>query len=546
MNLLYFLIIFVLPFLILRDIKHIFFWIYLWQLKNYKVFRFLDHFKTEKGKKLIFNPIQIAKICLAVIIFFIANTAGNFYSAFLLLLLLSIYVFESYSYVGAIISRRAKGPEWTKKALFLTLVSFSLLNLYIFSVSFFAKNILWFCLLVLVSDILLPLVISIIVLFLQPITGLVRIKIIKRAKNKISSFKNLTVIGITGSYGKTTTKDFLKTILSEKFNVLATNEHQNSEMGITQSIFKELNDNHQIFIAEMGAYDKGGIKTICDLIKPRIGIVTGVNEQHLALFRTMERLLSAEGGLELLAALSRYNRGTSTLSGLNNGLILVNGENEYCNNLYNQAKIKKIAYYYKNLENLEIKRDSISFLLSGQKVSAKILGKHNVLNLLAAIHTAKELGMNNEEIIRGIAKITEKQSAFTILKSKSGINIIDSTYSANPDGVMADLDYLKLFPGKKIIIMPCLIELGKEARTVHEKIGQKIAEVCQFAVITAEEYFKEIKNGAISNNMQTENLISSEDANFIAEKIGFFAKADDSILLEGRISESIINKIKEI
>ena len=109
---------------------------------------------------------------------------------------------------------------------------------------------------------------------------------------------------------------------------------------------------------------------------------------------------------------------------------------------------------------------------------------------------ARELGMTEEEISKGVNKIENKFGGIKIKKGINGINIIDATYSANPDGVIAHLEYLKNFSGKKIIVMPCLIELGKASKEVHRRIGKKIAEVCDLAIITTKDRFKEIKEGS--------------------------------------------------
>ncbi|GAI48689.1 unnamed protein product, partial [marine sediment metagenome] len=146
-------------------------------------------------------------------------------------------------------------------------------------------------------------------------------------------FKNLLVVGITGSYGKTSTKEFLATVLSKRFNVLKTKEHQNSEIGISRCILNELKPEHKVFIVEMGAYGKGGIKLLCDIAKPKIGILTGMNEQHLALFGSQENIIKTK--YELIENLP------------SDGMAIFNGNNKYCSELYGKTNIslKKITNY---------------------------------------------------------------------------------------------------------------------------------------------------------------------------------------------------------
>ncbi len=316
---------------------------------------------------------------------------------------------------------------------------------------------------------------------------LARNQIIKKAKIKREGFEDLLVIGITGSYGKTSTKEFLYTILSEKFNVLKTEAHQNSEIGVSQCILNDLKEEHEIFICEMGAYNRGGIKLLCDIAKPKIGILTGINEQHLSTFGSQEKII--KGKYELIESLPEK------------GLAIFNGGNDYCLELYqNTSKPKRLYGKEGDIwpEDIEVAKDSVSFKVfskDGDKAEFKInlLGSQNVENILGAVCCAKELGMSLKEIARACEKIKPEQGAMKLLKGKNGLNIIDSTYSANPDGVIADLNYLKIWPGRKVIVMPCLIELGRASKEVHKRIGQKIGEVCDLAIITTKDRYKEIR-----------------------------------------------------
>ena len=152
-------------------------------------------------------------------------------------------------------------------------------------------------------------------------------------------------------------------------------------------------------------------------------------------------------------------------------------------------------------------KDYISFIAIDKNkemahFKVKVLGKQNVQNLLGAILIAKELGMSFGEISEACKNISQEQAGMVLKQGKHGIDIIDSSYSANPDGVFADLDYFSIFKGKKVIVMPCLIELGEKSSEIHEKIGRKIAEICDLAIITSKDKFKELKKGAMEAGMQ--------------------------------------------
>ncbi len=544
--------------------KYLLFWLYLWQLKEYHIGRFIDHFNTNKGKKLLLDIGQFFKFIFLIV--FVFDNNGLFY--YLLPVLILVYLGEFFIVFRSILNKTIKKPVETLKSLFLTIILFFAVVLYsIWTLNYVGA----FQIILLISfDILVPIIVSIVVLFFQPFFVIIRGNILKKADKKIKKIRDfenypnkLKVIAITGSYGKTSTKEFLATILSEKFKVLSTSEHQNSEIGIANCILQDLKPDCQIFIAEVGAYNKGKVKEVCSILNPQIGIVTGVNEQHLALFGSLKNLLLAEGGGELAESL--YKRSSKD----SQGVLFVNGDNKHCLNLYKrtgklQRKIYSLSSKVINsniwAEDIEIGKDFISFVAVMKKTTftkgsgearemaffkINVLGKQNVQNLLGAILVAKELGMTFDEISEACKNISQKFSGMVLKQEKHGINIIDSSYSSNPDGVLADLDYLKVFEGKKVIIMPCLIELGKKSVEIHEKIGNKIGEVCDLAIITSKDRFEDLKRGAIEAGMKERNILCIPDggqakAKDIYSMIMLFCKAGDTVLLEGRVSTELI------
>jgi len=528
-------------FWLIRTTKSILFWLYLWQLKEYHIGRFLDHFHTEKGKRLFINSLQFLKFFL-ILGFFLFPLA-------LPLILFFLYFGESALFFKNLFQKRLIKPVFTKKTAFLLSMTLILAVLFMSPGWFLPKS--TSALRLLIFDILTPAITSGIVLIFQPLTVLARNQIIQKAKKKREQFKDLLVIGITGSYGKTSTKEFLATILSEKYRVLKTLEHQNSEVGISQCILNDLKPEHEIFIVEMGAYNRGGIKLLCDITKPKIGILTGINEQHMATFGSLENIIKTK--YELIESLPEM------------GFAVFNGDNEYCRQLYKETRISKRICYTKFLapvdevvvgdywvKELKAEKESLSFKVFsrrwGEIVEFKVnlLGEHWAQNILIAAIVAKEiLGMTLDEIARVCQKIKPEQQGMRLLKGFEGLNIIDSTYSANPDGVISHLEYLKIWQGRKIIVMPCLIELGQASKEVHRKIGQKIGEVCDLAIITTKERLREIRDEAIKSGMKKENILFLEDSKEIFKKIKSFCKEGDIVLLESRIPKELINLLIE-
>lgn len=535
------------------EIKYILFWLYLWQLKDYHTGRFIDHFRTYKGKELVINSAQILKIILLAL-FLVSD--GLFIYLFYLVFL--VYLFEVIVFLRGIFAKTARRPAITLKILFLTAISFAVVILFLDLGAKF-KNTLQPAFL-LGFDVLTPLIISIIVLLFQPFFVLLRNNTLKKAKKRIEEIRSasgLKVIAITGSYGKTATKEFLSTILSKKYKVLKTKAHQNSEIGVAKCILEDLKPEHQIFIAEVGAYNKGKVKEVCSFLKPQIGIVTGVNEQHMALFGSLANLLSAEGGGELADSLPE------------DGIMVVNGDNKYCLELCKRTigsiKLNRKIYSLSNkvidsdiwADSITIHKTYISFVAidkTGEMMhfEVKVLGKQNVQNLLGAILMAKELGMNFGQIADACKDIFEGQAGMILKQEKHGIYIADSSYSANPDGVYADLDYLSIYQGKRVIVMPCLIELGVKSSEIHEKIGRKIAEVCDLAIITTKDKFAEIERGFNDVKGQKEfyalrptginiaRCLLCDKPKDIYSIITIFCKSGDAVLLEGRVPSALI------
>jgi len=530
--------------------KNVLFWLYLWQLKEYHIGRFLAHFQTVKGRKLLWNIPLLLKILFALVFLL----GWNFWKNNILLLYIGIsttlflvvgsavvYFFESLWTVKNIFQKKLKIPVLTFKTVPLIFICFLfeiIVSLLVFQLS--GNDLSLFILGLLLFDIFIPLIVSAIVLFFQPLAVLRKNHVIGKAIKKRKQFKDITVIGITGSLGKTSVKEFLAAILSQKFNVLKTQEHQNSEMGISECMLNELKPEHQVFIVEMGAYNRGGIKLLCKIAQPKIGILTGINEQHLAIFGSQEKIIKTK--FELIESLPE------------DGAAILNYDNQYVKsriqdtNYKLKVKNKKLYSVMEKpdiwAENILVNKDLVSFrvfLRNGESAyfHLNVLGKHNVINFLGAIGAAKELGMSLEEISKACEKIEKQQGGMVLKRSPLGMNVIDSTYSSNPDGVFSALEYLKVWPGRKAIIMPCLIELGLASKSVHKRIGEKIAEVCQLAIITTRDRFREIKKAAMEKGIEPGKIIFSENPKDILERIEGFNNENDIILLEGRISKEI-------
>lgn len=522
----------------IRTARALLFVLYLWQLKEYHIWRFSAHFKTIKGRRIFFHPFIAAKLTLLSLWFFEPYVA--------LVLLLLLYIGETALLLNAARTKTLLFPVLTRKTAVLIFSVFFVQSVFLAGALLYILDSLFLALLL--FDVLSLLIGSLVVLIWQPYTIFERMRILKRATEKRKKLKNLKVVGITGSYGKTSTKELLTHILQKKFVVLKTPEHKNSEMGIIHTILYDLTDEHEIFVCEMGAYSKGGIKLLADMTQPTIGIVTGVNEQHLGVFGSKASLFSAEGGGELVQSLPQegvliLNDDSRQLHELVAWLQLWNPN--FANYVWCSAKVQKDVF----AKDIVVEKEKVQFtLVVGENEEAKtvlpLVGGHNVENVLLAAAAAKQLGMNVEEIASALKDVPVEASAMLLKKGKQGIEILDSSYSANPTGVLASLEHLKLWKGKKIVVMPCLIELGSASRELHMKIGQKIGEVCDMAIITTADEFPLLLKGAREKGMKEENMVLLENPQEIAKKVFALAKEGDIVLLEGRVPSRVLLLLK--
>jgi len=525
--------------------RQILFWLYLWQLKEYHVGRFLAHFETAKGKSLFSNPLFAAKIvalAFSVVYFY-------FYNKILLsiAIIFTIFLIQAVYSLFGILKMNLLRPVITKKSLLLIVAC----HIFIFSAGVLVHNtflgemslpdFVMSALFLLVIDILLPAAVALIVLSLQPFTIREKNKILNRAAAVIAGRSDLVTIGIAGSYGKSVTKELLALLLSKKFKVLKTKANQNTEIGVSTAVINELKAEHQIFVCEIGAVHKGRIAQVAGIVKPKIGILTGINQQHLGVFGSQKNVVDAK--FEILDALPQA--GTAVLN-WNSAMVRDNFEGRKP-----AIKAENIILAGKDMLASEITATvgGLSFVVNykGEKISLNTNAKGGFMSepILLAVAGALAAGMDLNEIGAAINKLDFKPFNIGSEQNSLGMNVLSSTYSANPDGVLSHLDYLKLLPGKKAVIMPCLIELGKTSKNVHFEIGKKIATVCDIAIITTADRFDQIKKGALDGGMKAQDIVLSEKPVPIVELLKKRLGAGDAILLEGRMSQSIIDCVKK-
>ena len=356
-----------------------------------------------------------------------------------------------------------------------------------------------------------------------------RLKAIKKLK-----LMNIPVVGITGSYGKTSSKNIISDILNIKLNAFATPKSFNTPYGLISSINNYLDKFNDIFIAEMGAFKIGEIKQNCKLVNPKYGIITTIGEAHLETFGSRKNIM--KGKFELVESLP------------SDGLAILNGDDPYQlkYQIKNNCKVKWIGIDNKDVDlyatNIKLSGTGTSFdcVFKGDSTKynfkTKLLGNHNVYNILAGILLGKELGLSIDELQRGVSSIKTIEHRLE-LKKYGNINIIDDAYNSNPVGSKRAVEVLGLMEGTKIIVTPGMIELGEKQYELNYKFGQYISEVCDYVILIGKKQTKPIYDGLIENNYDKKKIFILNDVREAFTLMNKLASYKTYVLLENDLPD---------
>lgn len=336
----------------------------------------------------------------------------------------------------------------------------------------------------------------------HPIEAGVNRYYINDAKKKLKKAEGLKVIGVTGSYGKTSVKFFLQTLLSERYSVLVTPESYNTPMGVVRTIRERMKPTHEIFVCEMGARHVGDIKEICDIVKPEHGLITSIGPQHLETFFTMENI--AKTKFELADALPE------------GGMLFLNGDNEFIQSMKKEYKNKVLyfsekqgeGYYAKDIEVSPLGTDFTVCAPSGEeeRFQMKLIGAHNVINVVGAVAVANQMGISLAELKIPVRRIRPVEHRMQ-MRTQGLFTIIDDAYNSNPVGSKAAVETLAMFEGIRILITPGMVELGAKEEEYNFLFGTYAAECCDYILLVGERNAKAISSGALSKGFDKEKCL---------------------------------------
>ena len=335
-------------------------------------------------------------------------------------------------------------------------------------------------------------------------------KFIRLAKKKLASSK-IKVIAITGSYGKTTTKNILYSILSKKYRVLTTPRSHNTPIGIALALNNANLDDYDIFIAEMGARHLGDIAELCEICPPDVSLITGICGQHLETFLNFQNIVKAKG--EILPATKDKT-------------IIADDAYELFAD-FNYNKVNCIVP-----TDIKCDKSGTEFTLNlgGEKrrVKSKLLGEHSAYNIAISAQASFEVGMSIDEISSAIPEIDYIEHRLQLIEN-GGVNILDDGYNSNVKGARSALKVLKYFDGRKIVVTPGLVELGVLEEEENTALGKELVGF-DLVILVGDTLVKFVENGYKAGGGDMGKIKIKTSIFEAQEELKGFLHAGDTIL----------------
>lgn len=375
---------------------------------------------------------------------------------------------------------------------------------------------------------------------LWPIDYFAKKRLIGNAKAKLKTLNNLKVIGITGSYGKTTMKETLYTFLSEEFKVVKTEGNNNTPIGIAKTILNKLDNSTEFFIVEMGEYVKGDVKALCEIVPPDISVITGINEAHLERYLTMDNAISTKFEIVEFAK--------------DNALVLLNADDALTIQHYKDyVKEKPIKFFSAlNDKKCEITFSDYNFDQDGkgqsfklkigdkeEKINTSILGEYIIGNIIAGFLLGDYLNIPTSKLKYAANTLKAVEHRLQPIFNPNDILVIDDTYNGNSDGFKQGIKLLEKFnKRRKVYVTPGLVETGSLAESLHLEIGKDLARVADIVILIKNSVTHYIEKGLIDNGFKSENIIWYDNSKVVWEELNTNLKPNDVVLLQNDWSDN--------
>ena len=375
----------------------------------------------------------------------------------------------------------------------------------------------------------------------QPVEKGVARWYVNDAKRILRDCRDLKVIGVTGSYGKTSTKYILGRLLSERYNTVITPESYNTPMGVVRTVREKLKPGTQIFVAEMGAKNVGDIREICEIADPAIGVITSIGPQHLETFGSIENV-----------AKTKFELADHVLA--KHGTVFLNTDNPYiAEKSENIPEASQITYGIrpdKNAPAPDFYADSLTYGRNGSQfeivgdgrripVTTRLLGRHSVLNILAAAAVGFHLGLTDSEVKYAVSQLKPVAHRLELKPFLNGAVLIDDAYNANPEGCLEAVRVLGSFEGlKKIIVTPGLVELGEKEYDCNYQLGLAAGKTCDVVILVGEKRAVPMADAVATLDFPKENLHIVKSFAEAMELLRRIADKNSAVLFENDLPDN--------
>lgn len=367
----------------------------------------------------------------------------------------------------------------------------------------------------------------------EPIENLIKKHYENKAKKILYNMPNLTTIGITGSYGKTSTKNIVTGVIGETYYTLMTPASYNTPMGITKTIRELMKPIHEAFVCEISATKVGQVSYLMNFVKPKYGIVTSIGPQHLLTFKSLENIINEK--MQMIEMLPH------------DGVGIINIDNEYINNYEIKNDVKVVTVGIKNnnadylAKNIKYGKDGSSFTveINGKDYKFKtcLLGEHNITNLLTAIALAVEMNIEPKDIVKNVKAVKQVEHRLQV-KEINGYTFIDDAFNSNPVGSKMSLDVLNMMPGKRVIVTPGLIDLGEKENDYNYEFGSYMINKTDFVILVGEKQTEYIKRGLLDSGFTNNKIIVMKSAKEAIDYVYKNFTSKDTILLENDLPDA--------
>ena len=366
----------------------------------------------------------------------------------------------------------------------------------------------------------------------EPVEICVRAKYITRAKNKLASAENLKVIAVTGSYGKTSVKNILYDMLSEKYAVVKTPSSYNTPMGIALCVNRSDFAGKDYFICEMGARKEGDIEELCRIVRPDIVVITGIAPQHLETFGSIPNIIKTKFEAVRFAK--------------EDAAVFVNGDCPYLASPPSYGR--KIFVCGETARDFSYKitgcgSEGCRFILKGKNgdfaCKTKLLGAHNVSNICLCAAVGLYIGLNADDVAAAAEKTEHTPHRLQLIKAANGLSILDDSYNANVNGVRESMKVLKTFGGKKFVIASGIVEGGKHSAALNVTVGRLMADSCDYAFLVGVNA-PFMKKGLVQEGFGGDRIFLCDSTAAAVAKMGGMASAGDVVLFSNDLPDNII------